>query len=350
MKKNIIFLYTEIAEYFLACIEELSKENVNIHIVRWSVNKEAPFKFRKLENVTFYNRNSFSEDNLSEKIKQINPNILLTSGWIDKEYTKIAKIYRKQIPVVLCLDNQWTASIKQRISTTIGRNFIKKHFSHAWVPGEKQKKYAKRLGFKQDKIKTGFYSADYKLYNKYFEESFPEKEKLFPKNFLFTGRYIEQKGIFNLWEAFIKFHEEYDSNQELICIGTGELFDKKIIHPKIKHLGFLQPEEIENVIKNTGIFILPSKFEPWGVVVHEYVTAGYPIICSDKIGAASTFLQEGKNGYSYKYDDTEALKNLMIKISEKEDKELIKMAKSSRKLSEQITPEKWVKTLMTIIK
>ena len=41
---KFVFLYTEIAEYFLACCKELSKHG-QIHIIRWPINKEAPFQF-----------------------------------------------------------------------------------------------------------------------------------------------------------------------------------------------------------------------------------------------------------------------------------------------------------------
>ena len=40
----ILFLYTEIANYFLACVKELHK-SADVAIVRWAVNEEAPFSF-----------------------------------------------------------------------------------------------------------------------------------------------------------------------------------------------------------------------------------------------------------------------------------------------------------------
>lgn len=347
-KLKVVFLYTEIAEYFLACIHELAKKNAEIHIFRWSVNNEAPFKFRNLESVKFYERKDFNDQVLQNKINELNPDIILTSGWIDKGYLKIVKNFRKTIPVVLCLDNQWTGSIKQQIASITGKFFIDKHFSHAWVAGERQEVYAKKLGFKNDKIKQGFYSADFELYDNYYLQTFENKKLNFPRNFIFVGRYIDSKGIFNLWEAFIDFQNEMPNDSELICIGTGELFDQKITHPKIKHLGFVQPSEIGAILSQTGIFVLPSKFEPWGVVVHEFAIAGYPIICSDKVGAATKFVKDNQNGYIYDSNDKEALKELFKLMLKKTDPELIEMSQKSRELSLQITPGKWADTLIEI--
>ena len=349
--KNIVFLYTEIAEYFLACIEKAVQKNVHIHIFRWKLNNEAPFQFRNLEKVNFYNREDYSEESLLEEILKINPAIILTSGWIDNGYMKVAQFFRKKkIPVVVCLDNQWDGSFRQRIASIFGRRFIKNRFSHAWVVGNRQKKYALKLGFKEANIETGFYSADYELYDKYYQQSLEIKSKKIPQKFIFVGRYIEQKNIFFLWNCFIEFIEQTKSNYQLISIGTGELFEKRINHNSIIHKGFIQPIEFEEIINNTGIFILPSKFEPWGVVVHEFAIAGYPLVCSNTVGACDYFLEEGKNGYTFNPNDKQSLINIFIEISEKSDEELRKMGENSRKLSQIITPEKWTETLMKLCK
>src|SRR5688572_27242054 len=57
---KIVFLYTELAGYFLACVEALSK-NAEVMIVRWPVNKEAPFQFSTPGSVKIYNRNEWSD-------------------------------------------------------------------------------------------------------------------------------------------------------------------------------------------------------------------------------------------------------------------------------------------------
>ena len=60
---RIVFLYTELAGYFLACINELTKrDDVEVHIFRWPVNKEAPFNFNFNNKVKIYNRNDFNKD------------------------------------------------------------------------------------------------------------------------------------------------------------------------------------------------------------------------------------------------------------------------------------------------
>ena len=111
---------------------------------------------------------------------------------------------------------------------------------------------------------------------------FLTRKKNFPKRFLYVGRYYDFKGVKTLWDAFIQLQVENPNDWELWCLGNGDL--EPLEHPKIKHLGFMQPEDLDKIISETGIFILPSLFEPWGVVVQEYAAAGYPLILSNQIG------------------------------------------------------------------
>ncbi len=346
--KKILFLYTEIAEYFLAAVEELSRR-AELHIVRFPVNKEAPFEFRKLPKVKFYDRNKFTDENLIKKLQEINPDLLIVSGWVDKGYLKAAAVFKNKIPVVLTLDNHWTAGLRQQAARILSPIFIRRKFSHAWVPGLPQKKYAQKLGFPENKIKTGFYTADTKLYDNYYQQYKDKKKREFPRNMLFMGRYIPQKGINTLWQAFIEIQEEQPNDWQLICAGTGSLFDHRVKHSKIKHLGFVQPKDMGKLIANTGIFVLPSNFEPWGVVVHEMAAAGYPMILSNKIGAATVFLEEAKNGYTFSADNKEELKKVMKTIIQTPPVELIEMAEHSRKLSTKISPEIWAETALSFL-
>ena len=47
----------------------------------------------------------------------------------------------------------------------------------------------------------------------------------------------------------------------------------------------MQPEDLLAFMSTGKAFVLPSTFEPWGVAVHEFAAAGYPLILSDAVGA-----------------------------------------------------------------
>src|SRR5665213_612416 len=110
---NIIFLYTEIAPYFLACCNKLAEDyDVNIHIIRYPTNNEAPFVFFSQQNIHLYNRKDYTRASLTDLIEKTNPSIIICSGWIDKDYLHICKEHVNKIPTVLTLDTHWRGDIK----------------------------------------------------------------------------------------------------------------------------------------------------------------------------------------------------------------------------------------------
>lgn len=346
-KKKIVFLYTEIADYFLAGCKALLEKNIEVHIIRFPVNKEAPFQFDIPEKIKIYARNDYDYNQLLSLIESINPQIIVCSGWVDKGYLNVCKSFKKKAITILTLDNHWQGNLKQRIASFIGPFFLLKRFSYCWIPGLLQQQYALKLGFKNDSILTGFYSCDFDLFHQQYLSNKEEKQKHFPKRFIFVGRYYEFKGIKNLWQAFIELQTEEPNEWELWCLGTGDIEPFK--HDKIKHFGFVQPKKLPELIKGTGVFVLPSHFEPWGVVVHEYVAAGFPIICSDAVGARFVFVENNVNGYIYKSGNIEELKNQLKKMMNFGGDKLVEMGEKSVEKAKQITPDSWADTLMKLL-
>ena len=348
-KKQIVFLYTELASYVLACVAKLIETNeVDVHIVRYPINEEAPFQFKFSDKINIYERADYKDSQLLELVNSINPSVIICSGWIDKGYLKVCKAFKNKSITVLALDNHWRGDIKQRIASWLSPFYLKSRFSNCWVPGKLQQEYAKKLGFKNDLILTGFYSCDFDLFNGQYFSNKKAKEILFPKRFIYVGRYYEFKGINDLWKAFIELQNESPNEWELWCLGSGDI--APVIHPKVKHFGFVQPADLPSYIKNTGVFVLPSHFEPWGVVVHEYAAAGFPIVCSSEVGAGGTFVENGYNGYIYNSGDVNQLKVALKKIMKLSDNELNGMSERSVEKGKQITVDGWVEKLMSLLK
>ncbi len=347
--RNIIFLYTEIAPYFLACCNTLaSKHGVKIHVIRYSVNDEAPFLFTETNNnVVLYNRKNYSAGQLTDLVKNINPSVIICSGWIDKVYLKICKLFFRKIPTVLTMDTHWRGDLKQHIVTLLGPLYLLKRFSNVWVPGNGQKIYALKLGFKEKQISQGFYSADTKYFSSLYDAISEEKKKSFPKRFIYVGRYYEFKGISNLWNAFIELQNENPNEWELWCLGTGAV--TPVNHPKIKHFGFVQPNNFFEYAKNTGVFVMPSLFEPWGVVLHEFAVMGFPLVVSDRVGAAEVFVKDTINGFLFETENVNSLKEKLKSIMQLTPEKLTLMGEESRKPAFQITPDKWADTVMNFL-
>ncbi len=344
---KFLFLYTEIAEYFLACCNQLAAHS-EVHIIRWPVNKEAPFQFQENSNLKLYSKSDYNFTQLKELVDSINPDAIICSGWVDKDYLKITKPYFKKIPTIMTCDTHWRGDFKQRIAMIISRFTLLNIFSHSWVPGQIQKQYVLNLGFKEKNIETGFYSCDLNHFESIYQSQKTQKQVHFPKRFLYVGRYYEFKGIKELWQAFIELQTEQPNEWELWCLGIGDI--EPVKHPKIKHFGFVQPKDLPSYTLQTGVFILPSRFEPWGVVVHEFAASGFPLLVSNQVGAKEQFLQEGKNGFEFKSESISDLKQALKKIINCSETELMDMSAYSNKLSKSISPTTWVNSLLKMAK
>lgn len=120
--------------------------------------------------------------------------------------------------------------------------------------------------------------------------------------------------------------------------------------PHITHHGFMQPNQLLQFMDTGNAFVLPSTFEPWGVVVHEFAAAGYPLVLSDAVGASERFLEKGKNGYLFPSGNDSELKTALVHMMSQSPDELQKMGEHSRLLAQKISPRTWADSIAFMMK
>ncbi len=346
---NIIILYEELADYFVQCINYVAnqREDIKFHIFKKEVNKEAPFKFEAI-NAKIYRREEYSSEELFQLVTSLNPSAICCSGWIYKPYLRICKYYNKHIPVCVFFDNKWQNTLKQNIAALISPFNTKKYFNRCFVPWDSQFKFARKLGFMKDKIFKGLYCCNTNEFHAIYKGSITKKTESFPKRFVYLGRYVEHKGIKLLWEAFSKLvRENKNDGWELWCYGTGDVEPTE--YEAIKHFGFVQPKEMNSLLPNLGVYVLPSFLEPWGVTIHEFACAGFPILSSENVGAADLFVEDGYNGHIFKPNSLEAIEEALLKIINVSQDKLLKQANNSYEMSNKITLKTWMDTFIQII-
>jgi glycosyltransferase involved in cell wall biosynthesis len=162
-----------------------------------------------------------------------------------------------------------------------------------------------------------------------------------------VGRYVEEKGVVDLIEAYRRYRETSDSPWPLYCAGTGPLKHLLADAEGVVDLGFIANDFLPGVMrKYGGVFILPSRVEPWGVVLQEAAAAGCPLICSDACGASVHLLQDGFNGLRFGAGKTDELARTMLRMSASSPERRVQMGRASISLSEQFTPERWSQTIV----
>lgn len=345
---RLLFLYEELAWYFVNCVNSLAKDfNAEVLIVCKQPNAVAPFRFPFVHpNVKIVQRETLGESGLMDLYTGFRPDLLYLGGWSCKAYLELLR-KTKHPCAVIGFDNRWNGSVKQRAGAFYFRWSLKSYFKGAFIPGKSQMEFAGRIGFSREAIVTGAYCGDVELFHSLYQKYKTEKTEKFPRQFLFVGRYAPEKGVEQLWEAFAELKRKHNSPWKLICMGIGEVIPMQ--HPDIEHLGFVQPEDMEVIIRKSGVLVLPSHFEPWGVVVHEYAAAGLPMLLSNAVGAGEAFLKEGENGFQFTSDDSSSLVQAMKRITELSDAELNEMGQKSNELALLHTPQVWANTLLEFI-
>ena len=210
---------------------------------------------------------------------------------MDPDYNALAKTYRTQrIPVVLALDNWWTGSLKQRLAALSAPWLIRRLFNRAWVPGEPQIPFAQKLGFSGHALATGFYCAIPILFMPFTKRKTVSSKKSFTSGDIMKSRVCANCGRLS-WNCLAIFR-----NGSCIALALVN-FGKPSIHPNIIHHGFKQPHELAPYIVDAACFMMPSKKEPWGVVLTRNGHRGIAIAhVTTSVGSAKMFLEEHENG------------------------------------------------------
>ena len=118
----------------------------------------------------------------------------------------------------------------------------------------------------------------------------------------------------------------------------------------VRNRGFVQPEELPKLMEQAGAFVLPSRFEPWGVVVQEAAAAGLPVLCSTAAGAGVHLVRDGYTGFEVESGSVDHLTQAMRRMGALSQEERDRMGDRGHQLSKQYTPEHWAETFVEGVK
>jgi glycosyltransferase involved in cell wall biosynthesis len=124
--------------------------------------------------------------------------------------------------------------------------------------------------------------------------------KVFPKlfTFLYVGRVIKHKNV----DALIhQFNTNFnDKDVVLRIVGSGvesDYLKTKYESNKVNFAGKLFDKNLINEFHNASCFVLPSLFEPWGLVVNEALASGLPVIATKNVGAIFDLIENKDTGF-----------------------------------------------------
>ena len=142
------------------------------------------------------------------------------------------------------------------------------------------------------------------------------------RRLLFVGRLTRTKRPDLVIEAFDRIADQRP-DWDLVVAGDGDMRAELQQQPawnnhanRIRWTGFLDDAaKLASLYSICDVFVLPSDYEPWGVVVTEAATQ-LALVASSVVGAAADVLKDGVNGKWFPAGDLGALAHALLEVTE----------------------------------
>jgi glycosyltransferase involved in cell wall biosynthesis len=86
------------------------------------------------------------------------------------------------------------------------------------------------------------------------------------------------------------------------------------VDDRVRFLGFVNQSGLPAVYRACDVLVLPSEYEPFGVVVNEAMLCGLPAIVSDRVGARHDLVRDEKTGFVFPRGDVTALARILRRV------------------------------------
>ena len=139
---------------------------------------------------------------------------------------------------------------------------------------------------------------------------------------LFASKLQNRKRCADLLEAYLRLVavKGIDHHPYLVIVGDGEerpALERRAAESgceDIRFCGFRNQSELPRYFNIATVFVLPSRDEPWGLIVNEVMNAGRAVIVSDDVGCQPDLIEDGVEGCVFPAGDVAALANALRRV------------------------------------
>ena len=323
MRRRLTIITEIIAPYRIPVFNVLAEHpEIDLHIIflaetdptqrQWLVYKnEIRFSYEVLPSWRrrMRKQNLLVNWGVTAALRRAAPDVIVCGGYNYVAFWRALSWARdNEIPFLLWLES--TAKDHRYKSTTI--EALKKNFmqqcSAFIVPGKASLGYLRQHGISAQQIFVAPNAVDTHFFAHHAEKVRHDPDthrkmlNLPARFFLFAGRLVPEKGIFDLLEAYAMLPLELRQQVALVLVGDGPSraeISRRAAAIKcglVKIAGFAQREQLASYYALAETFVFPTHTDPWGLVVNEAAACGLPVIASDVAGCVSDLLEDRWNG------------------------------------------------------
>ena len=111
----------------------------------------------------------------------------------------------------------------------------------------------------------------------------------------------------------------------MIYLGSGPQYAelKQLLEPELGRRfiapGFVNQSKLGLYFKSADVFILPSTYDTWGLVVNEAMHFGLPCIVSDMVGSRHDLIKPHETGFVFNHKSSDDLASCMSRYLDSEN-------------------------------
>ena len=307
MKRYDIILFTNQPSFYkVRQWNEIAKRMCVLMVFSDAIEKDrnADFVSEKPEFEYLYMPHGFIKSFffLIKFLFKTNYTQLVIGGWDDWRLIILPFLSRKKKNALLCESSIYDY-LPHPLKDTIKR-LILSRISTVYPSGKAQGRIFEYLGFKGEFKYTGGCG----LLNYIEQPAYIPRQDV--KYFLYVGRLVEVKNLRMLIEVFNQLPE---LQLNIIGFGDQESELKQLANENVHFLGAVANKQLLSYYQQADVFVLPSKYEPWGLVVEEALNNGTPVMVSDKVGCRDDMVTE-ETGMVFDAGSHESLRQAIEKI------------------------------------
>jgi glycosyltransferase involved in cell wall biosynthesis len=242
---------------------------------------------------------------------------------------------------------------------TKGR-LIRSLFDGAIAGGSRHIAYLRELRFPTSRIGRYYDVVDNEFFRNGAARSrrteTPAQFQLPDSYFLYVGRLAREKNLEALIRSFAAARAR-GSQSSLVLVGDGPLrrrLEDQVrqagLEPWVRFAGLKSTTELLPYYAFARSFVLPSRREPWGLVVNEALAAGLPVIVSNRCGCAGDLVAHGINGFLFDADREEELANFLWRVDQWTPKERAAAGRCSEEMISRYSLRNWAEEVLRLVR
>lgn len=273
---------------------------------RYTVLPTRKIRYRDREKI------SFTYTGLVSLINKERPGVIVTNAFSYATMKLWLRSWLVNTPYVI-----WSGAIrshreKMSIARKVQRRLMVARATGFIAYGRLAREYLVSLGAREEDVSIGINTVDTEFYYTESRRIRRENGDAGAKQVLLCVTYLEPRKHIDSLLHIVRHLSSSRDDFRLVILGDGPELERLQrasedmgIAGFVSFEGFKQKQDIPRYMASANVFLFPTRFDIWGLVLVEAMAGGLPCIASVNAGAVQDLVKEGVTGFAADFEDTQ---------------------------------------------